>query len=224
MEKFLNLALMNWIKSARGKFIEDWYSLDGKVFFVVLCMLYFSTFLIKRMFIIDNIAAFEILQERGEMWIMNLFFGLQYFSVPIFLAWKFTLTAFLLWVGCFLFGYRVTYAQLWKMVMIMEITFIIPELLKVVWFTFFETDPNYHDYAAYYPLSLINLVDYQSIDMKWHYPLKALNVFELCYWGLLVCGVYWLSNKKLNISLAIVSCSYVLFFLIWVGYYLIVYK
>lgn len=215
---------MNWLTNYRERFLEDWYSVNGKAFFVVLCLLYFAALLIKRMFIIDSIAAFEILQQRGEMWIMDLFFGLQYFSVPLFLAWKFTLTAFILWTGCFLFGYRVTYVQLWKMVMIMELVFIIPELLKVIWFTTFDTDPTYHDYVAFYPFSLMNLVDYHQLSDRWHYPLKALNVFEGVYWLLLVAGIYWLSNKKLRVSAWIVASSYVLFFFIWLGYYLVVFK
>ncbi|MFH6984748.1 hypothetical protein ACHKAR_14930 [Marinoscillum luteum] len=218
------LAPMNGLNKYRQRFLDDWYNIDGKAFFFVLCLLYFSAFLIKRMFIIDSIAAFEILQDRGEMWIMDVFFGLQYLSVPIFIAWKFTLTSFLLWVGCFLFGYRVTYAQLWKMVMIMELVFIIPELLKVVWFTVFETDPTYHDFVAYYPLSLINFFNYESLDAMWLYPLKALNLFEILYWGMLVAGIYWLSNKKLKISIFITLSSYVLFFFLWLIYYVIVYK
>lgn len=215
---------MKWLTRNRERFLEDWYSINGIAFFIVLCLLYFATFLIKRMFIIDSIAAFEILQERGEMWIMDLFFGLQYLSVPIFLAWKFTVTAFVLWTGCFLFGYRVTYAQLWKMVMIMELVFIAPELLKVLWFTLVETDPNYHEYVAYYPLSLMNFYDFTALPNRWHYPLKALNIFEFAYWFLLTAGIYWLSKKKLNTSALIVATSYVLFFFIWLGYYLIVYK
>lgn len=212
------------LRKYRTSFLEDWFSLNGPAYFAILCLLYFAAFLIKRLFILDSIAAFEILQERGEMWVMDIFFGLQYLSVPVFLAWKFTITSFLLWVGCFLFGYRITYAQLWKMVMLMELVFIIPELLKVVWFTVFQTDPTYHDYVAYYPLSLINFFDYQQLADKWHYPLKALNAFEGIYWAALIAGIYWLSNKKLSISAVIVSVSYVFLFLVWIGYYLIVYK
>lgn len=215
---------MVWLRKYRESFLEDWFSLNGPAYFAILCLLYFTAFLIKRMFIIDNIAAFEILQERGEMWIMDLFFGLQYLSVPLFLAWKFTITAFIMWVGCFLFGYRLSYAQLWKMVMVLELLFIIPELLKVVLFTSIYADPDYHDYVAYYPLSLINLFDYHQLPDRWHYPLKALNLFEALYWGLLVAGVYWLSNKSLRISSYITISSYVLFFLFWLLYYVLVYR
>lgn len=215
---------MSGLNKFRDRFLEDWYAIDGKAFFFVLCLLYFAAFFIKRMFIIDGIAAFEILTERGEMWLMDLFFGLQYLSVPFFLAWKFTLTSFILWVGCFLFGYRVTYAQLWKMVMIMELVFVVPELLKVVWFTMVETDPSYHDFVAYYPLSLINFFNYELLAPQYIYPLKSINVFEFAYWSLLVAGVYWLSAKKLKISAYIVLSSYGLFYLLWLGYYIITYR
>ncbi len=214
--------MIKWLTKHREKYIEDWQSQNGIAFFTVLCLLYFASLIIKRMFIIDSIAAFEILQERGEMWIMDLFLGMQYLGVPFFLAWKFTLTSLILWIGCFMFGYRITYAQLWKMVMIMELVFIVPELLKVAWFTLVKTDPTYHDYVAFYPLSLINFFSYENLNPDWHYPLKALNAFELIYWCLLIVGIFWLSNKNLKISALITLSSYILFFLLWLGYYLIV--
>lgn len=212
------------IRKYREKFFEEWYQFDSRIFFLVLSLLYLSVFLLKRFFIIDEIAAFEILQERGEMWLFDLVFGIQYLAIPIFLAWKFTLTAFLLWVGCFMFGYKVTYSQLWRWVMFAELVFLIPEFLKFIWLLINPSDPSYHDIVAFYPLSLINLVDYSSIDPRWHYPLKALNIFEPIYWLVLIIGVFYLSNKKWNTSAVIVVSSYVLFFFLWLGYYVIVYK
>lgn len=176
------------------------------------------------MLIIDHIAAFEILQERGEMWVFDLFFGLTYLSVPIFLAWKFTLSAFVLWVGCFMFGYKITFAQLWKMVTLFELVFVLAELCKLFWFTIIPQDLSFQDYQAFYPLSLMNLVDYESVAARWYYPLKALNVFEILYWLLFIAGIYWISGKKLTISLYLVSSSYILMFIIWLIYYVLVYK
>ncbi|MFT6866064.1 MAG: hypothetical protein ACJA08_000891 [Cyclobacteriaceae bacterium] len=218
------ISPMRWIEKQRASFLMNWYQINSAGLFISVCLLYFAAFMIKRMLIIDEIAAFEILQERGEMWLFDLFFSLQYLVVPFFLAWKFTLTTFLLWVGCFMFGYRLTFAQLWKMVMIFELVFIIAEFLKVIWFTALASDPTYQEYVAFYPLSLINFVDFQSIGAQWLYPLKALNLFELGYWALLIVGIYWLSNKKLRIAAIIVCSSYILFFFVWLGFYLVVYK
>ncbi|MFY0599357.1 MAG: hypothetical protein JXR03_06775 [Cyclobacteriaceae bacterium] len=215
---------MKWLEKHRDSFIANWFQVNGLGLFVSLCLLYYTSFIIKRMLIIDGIAAFEILEERGEMWIFDLFFGLQYLTVPIFLLWKFCFTTFILWVGCFMFGYRVTFSQVWKLVMIFEIVFVIPEFLKVIWFTAVYTDPNYFDYAAFYPLSLINLFDYESLSDKWMYPLKAFNMFEIVYWGLLASGIFFVSEKKWKTSAIIVLTSYVLFFFIWIGFYLLAYK
>jgi len=96
-------------------------------------------------------------------------------------------------------------------------------MLKVVWFTLFYTDPDYHDYMAFYPFSMINLFDYTQIASKWHYPLKSLNLFEVLYWPVLVLGIYFLSGKRLKTSAYIVLSTYVLFFFVWLAFYLAVY-
>ncbi|MEQ8240422.1 MAG: hypothetical protein RIA69_14480 [Cyclobacteriaceae bacterium] len=215
---------MNRIRSLRSPFLEQWFDLDSKAYFLIICALYFTSLMLKRVFIVDEIAAFEILNERGEMWVFDLFFGLQYFVVPIFLAWKFTLTAFLLWVGCFLYGYRVHFNQLWKLVLIMELVFIVPEFIKIAWFLFASSDPSYQDVVAFYPLSMINFTNYQMIDASYLYPLKALNLFEIIYWVLLALGVYWLSNKKLKISAYIILSTYIIPFLLWLIFYMVVYR
>ncbi|MEM6379281.1 MAG: hypothetical protein AAF705_13815 [Bacteroidota bacterium] len=207
----------------RAKFLDDWYDFNSLGLFFFICFTYVVLLLIKQMFIIEGIAAFEVLTERGEMWIFDLFFGLQYLSVPVFLLWKWLWTTLLLWIGCFLFGYRLLFRQLWKLVMIAELLFFLPEFGKIIWFTLIETDPNYHDYTAFYPLSLLNLFDYTMLHQKWLYPLKSLNLFELLYWFVLAIGIYFLSGKKLLVSLYINASSYVLFYLIWIAFYLATY-
>ena len=207
----------------RKQFLDDWFAFNATGLFFIICMVYIGLLFLKRIFIIDTIAAFEVLNERGEIWVFDIFFGLQYLTVPIFLAWKWVWTTLSLWIGCFMFGYRLHFNQLWKMVMLTEVVFFIPELLKVIWFTFFQTDPNYHDYMAFYPISLINLVDYTQIDPKWHYPLKAVNLFELLYWPTLILGIFFLSGKSIKTSTFIVLSTYSLFFIVWLLFYVAVY-
>lgn len=212
------------IDKYREKFFEEWYQFSSPVFFVTLSLTYIAILLLKRMFIIADIAAFEVLQSRGEMWVFDIFFGLQYLSVPFFLAWKITITSFLLWVGCFLFGYRLTYATLWRWVMFSELLWILPEILKFLWFFMFPGDPNYQDIVAYYPLSLLNLLNYENVASMYHYPLKAFNLFEPLYWFVLTIGVYYLSKKRFSTSALIVGISYVFIFFLWLIYYTLIYK
>jgi hypothetical protein len=215
---------MKWLENRRNAFIDNWYNANGYGLFLVICMLYIALHLLKRMLIIDNIAAFEVMTERGEIWVFDLFFALQYAMVPFFLVWKITVTSFVLWVGCFLFGYNLGYKSVWKLILILEIVFIGGDATKLIWFLISNTDPNYADFTSFYPFSLQNIFWNETFDPRWLYPLKALNLFELLYWIMMGFGVYALSGKKIKTSMVIVASTYSLFFVLWLGYWLMVYR
>lgn len=214
----------NRIDKYREVFINDWFSVSGKLLFLLLCVTYFGVLFLKRTLVFEGIAAFEILQERGEVWFIDLFVGLQYMTIPVYLIWKFSLTAFILWVGCFMFGYRVTYSQLWKLTSLMELIFLIPEFLKIIFFMAGDGNYSFEDVQNYYPLSLASIFDAASLNGRWVYPLKAVNLFELIYWLGLTLGICWISGKKLRTSILIVASSYVLFFFLWLVYFVAAYR
>ena len=137
---------------------------------------------------------------------------------------KFTVIGFVIWVGCFLFGYRVTFSQCWGVAIVSEFIFLLPEVLKIGWFLFAETDPDLNDIRAFYPLSVMNFFDYTEIDKRYHYPLKALNLFEIVYWVLLAWGIQFFTRKGWKSACIIVACSYIFIFFLWLLFYIIVYK
>jgi len=203
---------------------EEFTAIDKRLFFVFLCLITFLLLYLKKSFIESQIAAFEILEQRGQMGFYHFINALQYFSIPIVYLYKFTVIAFILWVGCFMFGYKVFYSKLWQLVMFAECIFFGAELLKIGWFVFIETDPEIWDVKAFYPLSLINLFDYREVPDAWLYPLKAINVFEVLYWAILVYGTQFLSRKRFDISLYIVLSSYVFWFFLWLIFFVLIYK
>ncbi len=204
--------------------LDDYQSIDKRLFFILLCLITFLLLFIKKNFIESQIAAFEILEQRGQMGFYQLINALQYFSIPLVYLYKFTIITFIIWIGCFLFGYKVFYSKIWNLVMLGECIFFIAEIIKIGWFLFIHTDPDIWDVRAFYPLSLMNLTDFRQVADAWHYPLKALNIFEIMYWGFLMYGIQYLSRKKMNISIYIVLSSYVFWFLIWLIFFMIVYK
>lgn len=204
--------------------VKELFEVNKIVFFILLCLLTFLILFIKKTFIEYEITAFQILDERGELGLFKTISALQYFSIPAIYLLKFTFISFFIWVGCFGFGYKVTYSNCWHIALVSEIVFIVPELIKIFWFMFFETDPNFATVRSFYPLSMMNLFDFGAIDSKWHYPLKSLNVFEIAYWFLLVAGIYVKSQKEYNQSLIIGLFGYVIPFIFWLGYYTIIYK
>jgi hypothetical protein len=203
------------------------FSADKKLTFIILCLLSVLLLYIKKSFIENETAAFEFLQDRPEGMILRLISALQFFAIPFIYLWKFTVIGFVLWVGCFLFGYRITFTQCWSVVMAAEFVFILPELLKIGWFLFIKTDPTLREVQAFYPLSMMNFFDYTNIDRRFAYPLRALSVFEVFYILVMVRGVNFYAfriHKQNNATWWIVSCSYILIFLLWLVFYMIVYK
>lgn len=202
---------------------KSFFSADKKLLFILLCLASLLLLYIKTTFIENETAAFEFLQDRPEGLILRIINGLKFLSIPFVYLWKVTVIAFVVWIGCFMFGYKVTYAQCWGVVVVAEYIFLIPELLKILWFLFIEKDPAYSDIGKFYPLSLIHFADFETMDKRWAYPLRALNVFEIIYCVLLVEGVHFWARKDKKYVWTIVVCSYVLIFFLWLAFYAIVY-
>ncbi len=200
------------------------FGADKRLLFILLVLSTLVLLFVKIAFIENETAAFEFLQDRPEGAVLRIINGLKYLSVPFVYLWKFTVIAFVIWVGCFMFGYRVTYSQCWGVVIGAEFIFLVPEVLKIIWFMAVETDPDYHQIRSFYPLSLMHFFDYYSIDKRWAYPLRALNLFEVVYWFLLVSGIHHYARKEKKVVWFIVACSYILIFFLWLGFYVIVYK
>ncbi|MBS1486256.1 MAG: hypothetical protein JST43_01610 [Bacteroidetes bacterium] len=203
------------------------FSSDKKLTFIVLCLASVLLLSVKKYFIEYETAAFEFLQDRPEGMILKMISALQFFSIPFIYLWKFTVIGFVLWVGCFLFGYRITYSQCWSVAMAAEFVFVLPEIIKIGWFLFVKTDPSLAEVQSFYPLSLMNFFDVYSIDKRYAYPLRALSAFEVLYVFVLVRGVSFYSlqaHKQQRATWWIVSCSYVLIFLLWLVFYIAVYQ
>lgn len=206
---------------------SGWSTLFGaqkRVLFVVLCISAILLLYIKKQFIEYETAAFEFLQDRPEGGILRLISTLQFISIPLIYAWKFTVIGFVLWIGCFMFGFRITYWQCWGVALAAEYVFLLPELIKIGWFLFVTNDPTLPEIRAFYPLSLMNLVNFATVDVRYHYPLKSLNVFEIPYVYLLVTGLFYFARKQKKMMWWIVTTSYVLIFSLWLVFYMIVYK
>ena len=203
---------------------KSFFAADKRLLFILLCLVTLLLLYIKISLIENETAAFEFLQDRPEGMILKAISTVKFLSIPLVYAWKFTVIAFVIWIGCFMFGYRVTYSQCWGVVIAAEFVFLIPEILKILWFMLVNTDPTYNDISGFYPLSLIHFVDFESLDKRWAYPLRALNVFEIVYWFLLVGGIHHHARKDKKYVWIIVACSYILIFFLWLLFYSIVYK
>jgi hypothetical protein len=202
---------------------ESIYSYSRRQLFLLLCLVTLALLFVKKSMIENQTAAFEFLVDQPLGSVLHLIGLLQYLSIPLIYAWKFTALGFIIWVGCFLFGYRVTFAECWKIVIVAEFVFVIPELIKIAWFFVVVKDPNLFEIRAFYPLSIMNFVDYQTLPPQYSYPFKALNLFEPLYWYMLVVGITHYTRKTARPAWIIVLGFYVPVYLLWLVFYMIVY-
>ena len=196
---------------------------DKRVMFIFLCVSTLLLLFVKKSFIENETAAFEFMANRPEGSILTIRSALQYFTIPAVYLWKFLVIAFMIWVGCFMFGFRVTYEQCWRIVMASELVFYIPEIIKIGWFMVFETDPDFYRIQAFYPLSMMSFFDHATLPDRFHYPLKALNLFEIVYMATLMLGVWHFSKKPFKNAFIIVVSTYLPIFIFWLVFYMIVY-
>jgi len=203
--------------------ITTFLETDKRVMFIFICVSTLLLLFIKKSFIENETAAFEFLADRPEGSVLAVRSILQYFSIPLIYLWKFLVIAFVIWVGCFMFGFRVTYEQCWRVVMAAELVFYVPEIMKIVWFTVIETDPDFYQIQAFYPFSLMGLFDYHEIANRYHYPLKALNIFEIVYLAALMLGVWHFSKRPFKNAFIIILTTYLPIFILWLVFYMIVY-
>ena len=203
---------------------QSLFAADKKLTFLLLCLATYALLYIKIAFIENETAAFQFLEDRPEGALFQLLNTLRVISVPLVYLWKFTVIGFVIWVGCFMYGYRVSFSQCWSIAIVAEYVFLIPEIVKIGWFMFVDTDPTYDEVRGFYPLSLMNFFNYYEMDKSYAYPLRALNLFEILYWFVLVTGVHFFARKQKKIAWLIVSCSYVLLFLLWLWFYILVYN
>ncbi len=114
---------------------------------------------------------------------------LSYAIIPVFYAVKLCLVACCLSIGTFFINNRFEFKKMWGVALVAEFVFIVPTILKILWFAFIQTDYTLKDLQLFYPLSLLNLFDVGSVEPWLLYPLQVFNVFEVVYWLLLAWGV-----------------------------------
>lgn len=203
---------------------ESIFNANKRLTFLLICLATYALLYIKIVFIENETAAFQFLEDRPEGSFFQMLNAIRAISVPLVYLWKFTVIGFVVWVGCFMFGYRVTFVQSFGVAIVSEFIFLLPEVVKIFYFLAIDTDPSYYEVRSFYPLSLMNFFDYESIDKRYAYPLRAINVFEILYCFALVQGVHFYTRKTRKMAWYIVLGSYVVLFLLWLLFYMVVYK
>jgi hypothetical protein len=215
---------MPLISSPISQRIEGYFDFDKRLFFFLIVLIYIAVRFITNDIILQAIPGYEQLEEDGTFMIFHIFNALNYLWTPFALIWKFTLTAFVLWIGGFAFGYRASFKKLWQYIMVIEVIFVVPEIMKMLYFMTLPDSVTYQEIRNFYPFSLLSIIGTDEVAKQYIYPLQAINLFEFIYIVLLIFIFHTVSKRGLGQSALVVLLSYLPIFLGWLAFYIAVFR
>lgn len=149
--------------------------------------------------------------DKGEKWswVGNAL-------VPVIYGIKLSLVATALALGSYFATSKFHFKRFFGAAIFAELLFLLPILIKLLWFLFVQTDYTLQDLSQFYPLSMLNITGTANIPPYLLYPLQTLNLFELAYWFLLAQGVSEATGQSFRDSFGLVLSSYGVGLLLWV--------
>lgn len=191
--------------------------------FILICGLYFLLSLMSDLLLFSDDLVYNYLSEKlphkqieDLTEIIQKRKWLAWGLIPIFLMKNFFLVAMCFSTGALLYGYESSFKKFFLVAIKSEFIFLIPIIIKLTWFSLIETDYDLIELQVFSPLSAINLVDMESIEPWYIYPLRLLNVFELLYWAVLAIQLQQIIGQSLTKSFVFVATTYGMGLLLWV--------
>ena len=166
----------------------------------------------------------QIASERIDL-MLELTKKYQWFTyllVPAVILLRIFFTSFFLFIGILFNEMKKKYNDLLKIALFAEFVYVFSDLIKLVVLIFFTEVSTLED-IQFQPLSVMELLDKNKIDLIFVYPLSLLNVFEVLYFltlaWLLKNAIYENTEPEpvsYGRSLGIVTVSYGSGLLLWV--------
>jgi hypothetical protein len=195
--------------------VEDLKHSNQGYFFTLLCLTWFLITFVTSNVLLNDELYFNQFGEQMTYEQIRLLLDFQYkyqwisyLMLPVIYLFKLLLLTIVLLTGTIFWNINVSFKKLFQIALIAEFLFIIPSLVKLFWFLFFETNFDLVDLQTFYPLSILNLIDIESIPQWSIYPVQLLNVFEVVYWCILAFGISLVAKERWPKMLGLVASSY----------------
>lgn len=141
---------------------------------------------------------------------------LSYIILPILLVIKISFVAICFTIGDLISSLENDFKKFISIAVAAEFVFLIPSVIKLLWFLFVKTDYTLQDIQFFSPLSMISLFNQSKIDPWLIYPIQLLNIFELLYWIALTWQLQEVLKKPFAESLGFVAKTYGIGLAVWV--------
>jgi hypothetical protein len=195
---------------------NNWYLFLALTALYVLLSYYTAHFIIKDSLYynsfgdrlaMDRIDAF-ISKQKSREWI-------GYALTPLLLLIKTGYTAVCMSLGGFVAGMEAPFKKVFKVALFAEMIFLAGGVLQNLSLHLFASLNTLEDVQNFAPFSLYGLLGLKEVPAYLNYPLRLINLFEICYWLLLAAGLRALLNKPFGKMLGFVLGSYGVGLLVW---------
>ncbi len=178
---------------------------------------------ITRHFIVNEEVVYQSLSERlpsekiDELMVNRTKFEwVGYLLMPIFKFMLFVIISAILATGIYLKSYRISFIKILTVVIYSSFVFLIPSLIKTVYFFSLENSFTMDEFQNFHPYSLLYYVNYDRIDIWFYYPIYLVNFFEISFWVALAIGIKIVSKLSFLKSVILILQTYVLSLLLWI--------
>jgi len=201
--------------------IKSW-----KIFLILIVFFLLFTYA-DSLFLTDNLyykslgdqLALERIAEMLEKskklnWLMYIF-------LPVLVLLRVFYTSVFLFIGIFFTEQKIEYGKIFKVALLADFVFVLSALVRLVMFIFFVEVSSLEDFGLQ-PFSVLGLIDQNSVEPMFLYPLTRANLFQFIYFfvlaALLKGSIYEPNTKKISYwkSLKLVIISYGSGLLLWI--------
>jgi hypothetical protein len=155
----------------------------------------------------ERITEIISIQEKWE-WT-------SYILVPIYYVVKIFLVGICIYIGAIIIAIDLSFKKIFQTALLAEAIFLIPSIFKLFWFVFIQKNYTLSDIQTFYPLSVLNFFDPESLDVWLIYPLQLINIFEVVYLLILAYGLFLTTKTSYSAMFSLTVCTYGTGLFIW---------
>lgn len=190
--------------------------------FLVIAGLYIINASIIRFFYVDDTFFFNSyggkFDSEGANKIMELdknWGFIKLLFIPITLFVKISFVVICIYIGIFLSEIKIAIRELFKIVTIAEITFLLFTLIRTI-LVFNHSFTSFEDLGNFAPFRIIPFANINSFPDWLKIPIGIINSIEILYWLVLSFLLAKLMDWSFIKSFLFIIKTYVLGLLIWI--------
>lgn len=187
------------------------------ILFIVLLTWYTKTEILTEREMI-NFYSTQLSYEQIEQMLISQkkWEWAGYLAIPFVYLLKVSLVTLCIYVGILLLNIKsLSWSKVFGAVVVADMIFLIPAIMKMVWFTF-QADYTLEDVQYFLPGSMLNIFEPKLLKQWLIYPIQSVNIWELLFFIALAFGLKKYLDGDFSRSMGLVVSTYGVGLVVWI--------